>query len=432
MLRIAVIGDLARNRALVASQALKTGIEFETGLKPSTSLSKLDLILLREDDADAESELAALVEAQPILSSIAARWTDEPDEGAFDQAIQNSLLDTYGFIVGYSDQMHKVCKWIRAIAHQATAALDLRTLIIGETGTGKELVAKAIHKVGSRANSPFVALNCAGFSKGLIDSALFGHKKGAFTDAIADHEGALKRADSGVLFLDEIGDLPLELQTKFLRVLEEKTFVPLGSKVSHKLLAQVVSATNRKIDQDVKTGRFRADLYFRIAHLTIALPPLRERINDIPVLVHQFLGEHGFRADFIDRELLFKMLDYDWPGNVRELRKMVEQLILLAGASSYVGKEEWPLLISSPQTKEPMSVPQPPDLLVSSPSAREEKRSAKLADRRDDFDRAVLEEVLTRHGFDTRLAAEELGISRKSVYNLAHRLGISLRQIVDD
>ncbi|HLA10718.1 MAG TPA: sigma-54 dependent transcriptional regulator [Pyrinomonadaceae bacterium] len=309
--------------------------------------------------------------------------------------------------------MHTVCRWILALAHQATAALDLRTLIVGETGTGKELVAKAIYRLGMNNVGPFAALNCGGFPLELIDTELFGHKRGAFTSAVSDHVGVLQRANGGILFLDEIGELPLHLQVKLLRVLEERTFSPVGSSSVIPFSAQVISATNRRLDEAVRTGEFRSDLYFRVAQFTVLLPALRDRRDDVILLIENFLGEHDLTIDAIDQELLTRMVSYDWPGNIRELRSAIDRLVLLQRTGLKVDFHDWQIV----QSTEP---------------GQGFKEFATLADLRENFDRKVLEEVLSRHKGDTNLAAQELGITRRSVYNLARRYGVNLKKVSED
>ena len=207
-------------------------------------------------------------------------------------------------------------------------------LIAGESGTGKELVARAIHTNSPRKDRPFVAVNCAALSQGLIESELFGHVKGAFTGAVGAKEGMIVHADGGTLFLDEVGDMPLETQAKLLRVLETREVQPVGGNRVQKVDVRLVAATHRDLRERVKQGTFREDLLFRLQVVTIELPPLRDRPGDVPVLIDHFLGEfareHGREVRGISPEARAILLRYDWPGNVRELRNALENMVLLS------------------------------------------------------------------------------------------------------
>jgi transcriptional regulator with PAS, ATPase and Fis domain len=409
MLRIALLGSLAQHVQAFGGANMRTAVQWCQLPPVEAELASLDLIIYLKGDVQAERELKHLTRQTSPLTSIASEWESIPVLADLDGALQDSLERTYGFVVGYMPSVHTVCRWIRAAAHHASAALDLRILIVGETGTGKELVARAIHQLGVRHNEPFVPLNCGGLSQTLINPELFGHQRGAFTSAIANREGAIRRAGTGVLFLDEISDLPLENQTSFLRVLEQRVFSPVGSDQVWPLQAQVISATNRRLDDAVKQGIFRADLYFRIAQMTIWLPPLRERREDIPLLIRSFLCPYGLSIATIQRDTLQAMQNYDWPGNIRELRSVVEQFVLLVRSGEDLSSQNWFLL---------------PTLAAAGQPLHTETRS--LADLRGDFDRRIIEEVLARWGGNTSLAAKELGITRRSVYNLARRYGIKL------
>ncbi|MDT7809674.1 MAG: hypothetical protein QOJ70_3487 [Acidobacteriota bacterium] len=409
MIRIGVAGTLALHLDTLDAAKLRTAVRWARLSEQDVEQHKQDLILRLEEDADADRELSLLGRDNLTLASVVSAWPALPAPEELDSAIQNSLTEVYGFVVGYSQAMHEACRWIRAVAHQASAALDLRTLVIGETGTGKELVAQAVYKLGRLKGESFVALNCGAFPADLIDSELFGHRRGAFTGAVGNRAGALQRAGGGILFLDEIGDMPVNLQAKFLRVLEQRSFSPLGSDESYPLLAQIVSATNHRLDEAVRENRFRADLYFRIAQLTVVLPPLRERSADVPLLVEMFLRGHGLTGEVFDAEAMSRMQAHDWPGNIRELRSTVDRFVLLWRSGALEGTADW--LTSLP-----------------SEAKSETAKLGTLAEMRDAFDRQVLSEVLARCGGDTRLAAEELGVTQRSIYNLAHRHGIALKR----
>jgi formate hydrogenlyase transcriptional activator len=216
---------------------------------------------------------------------------------------------------------------------QMVAPTDSAVLIQGETGTGKELIARSVHEESRRRSGPFVKLNCAAMPAGLIESELFGHERGAFTGALAQTTGRFHLADRGTLFLDEIGDLPLELQPKLLRVLQEQEFERLGGTRTIRVDVRVVAATNQDLAQMVQERRFRADLFYRLNVFPIALPPLRERREDIPLLVRHFVNKFGQRMNkefsYIPDEVLEPLQLHDWPGNIRELQNYVERAMIL-------------------------------------------------------------------------------------------------------
>jgi two-component system response regulator HydG len=232
-------------------------------------------------------------------------------------------------IVGQDPKMQRMLGLVRQIAGTAASVL-----ILGSSGTGKELVARAIHNLSPRARKPFVAINCGGMSEGTIESELFGHVKGAYTGAVADREGKFEYANGGTLLLDEVGEMPLPTQIKLLRVLEERAVTRLGDNRTRPVDVRVLAATNADLVQKVKDRTFRQDLYFRLKVVTIDLPALRERRSDIKLLVEHFLKHftktHGKDVDAIDRDALVALVQYDWPGNVRELRNAVESMVVRA------------------------------------------------------------------------------------------------------
>jgi formate hydrogenlyase transcriptional activator len=217
---------------------------------------------------------------------------------------------------------------------ERVAPTDSTVLIQGETGTGKELIARAIHNISSRCGRPFVKLNCAAIPFDLLESELFGHEKGAFTGAIAQKVGRFEMADKGTLFLDEIGDIPLALQPKLLRVLQEQEFERLGSARTHQVDVRLVAATNRDLADMVKRAEFRSDLYYRVNVFPILLPPLRARSEDIPALVSHFVEVYGRRMgkqiDYIPPATISALSSYQWPGNIRELQNFIERSVILS------------------------------------------------------------------------------------------------------
>jgi two-component system response regulator HydG len=244
--------------------------------------------------------------------------------------LQRQLDEKFGFegVVGGSAAMHQVIQRLQAIA-----PTNATVLILGETGTGKELAAKALHTNSPRRGKPFVALNCTAFNENLLDDELFGHEAGAYTGADKMRKGRFEYANGGTLFLDEVGDMPLSLQAKLLRVLESNEVFRIGSNEPSKINVRVVSATHRDLEQMVAEGKFRQDLYFRLNKLKIRLPPLRDRREDIPLLTARFIKElneqHGKHVTAVAEPVRRAMAAYDWPGNVRELRNFVEGMVVL-------------------------------------------------------------------------------------------------------
>jgi two-component system NtrC family response regulator len=245
---------------------------------------------------------------------------------AENRRLKNEISDKadYRTIIGSSKVMERVFEIVRKVADS-----DASVLITGESGTGKELVAHSIHHHSSRRNEPFVAINCAAIPRDLLESELFGHVKGSFTGAIKDKIGKFKSADGGTLFLDEVGELPLELQPKLLRALQEKIVEPVGGSKQYKLDVRVVAATNLEIEKAVTVSAFREDLYYRLAVIPIHLPALRERREDIALLLRYFCGKHGAEKVTFDSEVMTLLTSYLWPGNVRELENLVERLLIM-------------------------------------------------------------------------------------------------------
>ena len=236
---------------------------------------------------------------------------------------------SFGNIIARSEAMAKVFDLVCKVADHKTTVL-----ITGESGTGKELIARAIHENGARSSGPLVCINCGGIPENLLESELFGYKKGAFTDAVKDKPGRFEEADGGTIFLDEIGDLPLPLQVKLLRVLQEEEITPLGDIGSKKVDVRIIAATSKDLEREVKEGRFREDLFYRINVMTIHLPPLRERRGDIPLLVGYFIDVFNKKLnkniEGLSSEAMPILMAYSWPGNVRELENVIERAILLA------------------------------------------------------------------------------------------------------
>jgi two-component system, NtrC family, nitrogen regulation response regulator NtrX len=293
------------------------------------------------------------------------------------------------------------------------AASEARVCILGETGTGKELIARALHERSSRRGGPFVTLNCAAVPGELIESELFGHEKGSFTGAASRHIGKFEQAHRGTLFLDEIGDMPLVMQAKLLRVLEERQVERVGGDRSITVDVRVVVATHRNLDELVKSGAFRQDLYHRIYVYPLALPPLRERAEDIPALVHHFAAQvssqNGWKPQAFEPEAIRELQRYAWPGNVRELRNVVERLMLLAEGAVDAAT----VRLALPGAAESGHVA----VAVEGP----------LASRVDSFEREQILAELKRHNQRMTDTAKALGLERSHLYKKCQALGIDLR-----
>lgn len=232
-------------------------------------------------------------------------------------------------IVSTDENIQQVLKKVKQVA-----ATDTTVLVYGETGTGKELIAREIHRLSKRNNKPLITVNCATLPRDLFESELFGHKKGAFTGAMKDKKGKFELADGGTIFLDEIGEMPLELQAKLLRTLQEGEIEPVGGEITQKIDVRVISATNRNLKEEIEKKRFREDLYYRLTIFPITLPPLRERKNDISLLIDHFLKKFnkkiGKQITTVPDLIMMKLLEYQWPGNVRELENLIEHAVIIS------------------------------------------------------------------------------------------------------
>lgn len=298
---------------------------------------------------------------------------------------------------------------IQDVLRMISRLKDTRTpvLIVGESGTGKELVARAIHFRGSLRKRPFVAVDCGSLVPTLIESELFGYERGAFTGALKSKEGLFVAANGGTIFLDEIGELPLEMQAKLLRVLQEKEIRPVGSNQRHKIDVRVVAATNRDLEAAYRAGTFRKDLYFRLNVVTIALPPLRERRSDIPALIQAFLARYAPDHKIsLTTSAMNSLLQYDWPGNVRELENCIERAIAL-GNRKVIDTQDLP-----------------PSLRSISPGVEVRNESGPVADNLEDLERETIRRVFEQAKGDKVLAGRMLGISRATLYRKLKRYNI--------
>ncbi len=323
--------------------------------------------------------------------------------------LRRQLDKRFGFegIIGHSPAMQRVFDVLRQVS-----STHATILILGESGTGKELVARAIHTNSKRKDKPFVAVNCAALSQGLIESELFGHVKGAFTGAVSAKEGVIVYADGGTLFLDEVGDMPLETQAKLLRVLESREVQAVGGTSTKKVDIRLVAATNRDLPGMVTRSEFREDLLFRLQVVTVDLPPLRERAGDVPMLIDHFLhelaAEHGRDVRGITPEARALLVRHDWPGNVRELRNAIENMVLLT-RSDLLDAEDVP-----EHVKRATGAP-------GRSSGHMDLAGRSLAE----VERALIEANLELVGGNRQKAARFLGIGERTLYRKIKEYGLS-------
>ena len=294
---------------------------------------------------------------------------------------------------------------------------DSTVLVQGENGTGKELIAKAIHYNSPRKDKSFVVQNCSAFNDNLLESELFGHVKGSFTGAVRDKKGLFEIADKGTFFLDEIGDTSPTMQVKLLRVLQEGTFIPVGAIEPKRVDVRVIAATNRNLKEMVENGTFREDLYYRLNVINIRVPPLRERKEDIPLLAEYFLNkaQNGEMRKTLTKRALEKLYDYSFPGNVRELQNEMERVVVLSGAETKI-------------TADMLS----PKILEASEKGKVQgaRVHGKLKDALEELEREMIKEGLRRTGWNKSKLAKELGISRAGLIMKVEKYGLDKRKML--
>jgi len=335
-------------------------------------------------------ELKVILKRAFHVSQLESEFRDsqEPDQkGSFEG------------MIGSSAPMQSVFETIRKVSGK-----EAPVLILGESGTGKEMVARAIHHRSSRKAGSFVAINCAAIPESLIESELFGHEKGAFTGAHAQRQGRIEMADGGTLLLDEFGELPLAIQVKLLRFLQEQTIERIGGRKEIKVDARLITATNVDLKQAMALGKFREDLFYRVAVVTVKLPPLRERLGDTMVLAQAFLRkyaqENGRSSLKFRQDAIRAIEQHNWPGNVRELENQIRRAVIMADGSTVIAE----------------------DLELRDSSGEAPLRSLKEA--REEVDRQMVQDALRKHGSSITATALELGISRPTLYELMEKLGI--------
>lgn len=334
--------------------------------------------------------------------------------------LERQTVDTYAYegIVGKSRLMQEVFTTIDSIAITNSTAL-----ILGESGTGKELVARAIHNRSKRSTMPFVVINCAAIPEHLLESELFGHKRGSFTGAIADKRGLFEEADGGTVFLDEVGDIPPSIQVKLLRVLQEGEVRAIGEVESHNVDVRLVAATNQNLMQAVDEGRFREDLYYRLNVIIVQLPALRDRLDDVPLLAYHFLQKYSKRldkvADKISIDALQALQNYSWVGNVRELENVVERAVVLATDDTIMARDLPPKLLG--ESFYLMGDDEKGD--ISSLSYQEAKDRALAS-----FNRMYIGNLLTQTSGNISFASEKAGMDRSNFKKLIKRYHIDVQK----
>jgi len=336
------------------------------------------------------------------LDRVFRRLVEKQELATENRLLREQLKAHQGFanLIGTSPRMQKVYRLILKVAPKRHPVL-----IVGESGTGKELVARAIHAYSPWAKKPFMPVDCGALTPALIESELFGHVRGAFTGAVHSRQGLLAAAEGGTVFLDEIAELPVEVQAKLLRVLQEREIRPIGSNERTRLDARIIAATNEDLQSAIRRGDFRKELYFRLDVVAIKLPPLRERKSDIPLLVHFFLERHDSgdgHTTGISSEAMSRLMSYDWPGNVRELDNCVQRALALgSGANIQVRDLPTNLLHHGNAAAEEQGVP----------PLREQER------------RAILQALESTHG-DRIRAAKMLGIGKTTIYRKIKEYGL--------
>jgi DNA-binding NtrC family response regulator len=401
-----VISDLKLNARLDGIDVLRSVREMtpSTPVIIVTGFGELEKAVeaVREGAFDFVSKPFNISELKTLVARALHKAPAAPPPAAVSQSMPPALLGRSPVMTGIYKQ----------IAHAASA--DAPVLIIGESGTGKELVARAIHQHGNRSGKPFVPINCGALTETLLESELFGHMKGSFTGAVADAKGVFQTAHTGTVFLDEVGEMSPALQVKLLRVLQEGEVRPVGSSRPLRADVRIVAATNVDVERAVNEGKFRQDLFYRLGVVIITLPPLRERRDDIPLLIERFLkaacAKAGKQVE-LTPAAVESLASYHWPGNVRELENMIERLVVFSRGSR-VDIGDLP----------PTVTPRAPVL---------EKRLFDDLPTLEEIERRYLLHVLEQVGNNRTRAAEVMGIDRRTLYRMAERFGIPLAEQPD-
>ncbi|MDP2166871.1 MAG: sigma 54-interacting transcriptional regulator [Thermodesulfovibrionales bacterium] len=338
------IGEEPRFLNRTGSRPEKSGVSFLSipiGLKGEVlGVISADRIY-SEEHGGVDDDLRVLSIVASLIAQFVKLWENYRRAEEESEVLRSQLKDRYSFpnIIGESERFQAVLKTVHKVA-----GTDATVLLLGESGTGKELIASTLHFQSRRAKGPFVAVNCAALPENLLEVELFGAEKGAFTGATSRRAGRFELAEGGTVFLDEVAELPLALQPKLLRVLQERTFEPLGSSMSKKADVRIIAATNRNLEAEARMGMFREDLYWRLNVVPIVLPSLRDRKKDIPLLVSHYIKRFGVmyrKNPVIEGEALEALCSYNWPGNVRELANTLERLVIMAEGEA-VSKSDLP------------------------------------------------------------------------------------------
>jgi len=416
-----LLGALLCGGFLLAHDGRTAVPGFDPGEERAATLGELDrriaaLALAPEEYRSARARHPWLVPAEVAFvgelleaaaEEIVAYYGDHVRRTRGTSEIESEYATRYSYdaIIGRSTPMQELYTMLDRVVQS-----DSTVLIQGENGTGKELVARAIHYNSARKNRRFVVTNCSAFNDNLLDSELFGHKRGAFTGAIADKQGLFEVADQGTFFLDEIGDMSPALQVKVLRVLQEGTFIPVGDTETREVDVRIIAATNRDLKSMVDHGQFREDLYYRINVINLAIPALRERREDIALLAEHFSKKHSkgrrARPKRLSDECLDYLLSYDWPGNVRELENEVERLLVLSGDEPTIDAELLSIRIREHEPRDDISAPAGPRALPDAVRALE---------------RRMILDALERNDWNKTRAATELKISRRNLIRLVQK-----------
>ncbi len=393
-----------------------SGFELTAKLKSDPDLKYTPVILVSANDAldsiieglerGADDYVTKPYKAEELLARLRAALRLKALYGRLERTetenkrLRSEIKSSYDFsnIVGDSDKMQDVFALLEKVA-----AADTPVLITGQTGSGKELAARAVHYSSPRADGPFIAKNCAAINENLLESELFGHVKGAFTGAVKDHKGLFEAADGGTLFLDEIGEMPAGLQAKLLRVLQEGSFMPVGSTSEKRADVRIVAATNRDLSAMIEEGSFREDLFYRLNVVGVELPPLKDRRDDIPLLAEHFLekicARRGLTQRTLSEDALKALVGYDWRGNVRELENEIERMLIVCGDETMIGLQH-----VSPRI-----------LSFSGSSSASDAVNGSLKEAVEQVEREVILATLQRLNWNKSSTAKELDMSRSSL-----------------
>ncbi|HLE01729.1 MAG TPA: sigma-54 dependent transcriptional regulator [Bdellovibrionota bacterium] len=392
----------------VLREAKKTGAGSVSILMTGFGSMEGAIEAIQEGAFDYVSKPFKIDNLKAVISRAAKHW--ESIHGDISAASPQRIEVSTKGLIGKSPTMLEVYK---TLARAALSASNV--LVIGESGTGKELVAKAIHENSQKRGKKFVAVNCGALAETLLESELFGHVKGSFTGALSDKKGLIEEANGGTLFLDEIGDITPALQIKLLRVLQENELKPVGSSETRKVDVRVIAATHRDLELLVRTGKFREDLYYRLKVISIELPPLRARIEDLPDLVGHFLAKFAEKnkkaVSHVSDDGMALLKTYAWPGNIRELEHAIERAVAMTNTSILFPEDFPPEVIRG--------------ALPASESA--DGMNSGISSSLEDMERAHIIKVLQDVNFNKSRASDVLGIDRATLYRKAQRYGIDLR-----